>query len=160
MMLIWSHLDAGYGYIALLFVLFSLLPLVALVLYLRGCFLPAMRDPENKHWLARTLFSIPIVLILVFLGFFLRIPVMFANFYSSDRQVLQGEVELISYAEDWGRHFNGYTVVLSVDSTEFTSLDAFPIEVVDRLAEGGKMEITYVELEGDGTYVWEIKSIP
>ncbi len=159
-MLIWSHSDAGYGYIALLFVLFSLLPLGGLLLYLRNCFLPAMRDPENKHWLARTLFSIPIVLILVFQGFFLRIPVMFADFYSTDRHALRGEVELISYAEDWGRYFNGYTVVLTVDGTEFTSLDAFPKEVVDRLAEGGQMEITYVKLDDGGTYVWEIKSIP
>ena len=76
------------------------------------------------------------------------------------QHILRGEVELVSYAEDWGRSFNGYTVVLSVDGTEFISNDTYPKEVLDRLAQGGPMEITYVELPGDGTYVWEIKSIP
>ena len=47
-----------------------------------------------------------------------------------------------------------------MDGTEFSSLDAFPKEVLDRLTAGGPMEITYVELDNDGTYVWEIKSIP
>lgn len=106
------------------------------------------------------LLSIPIVLLLVVEAFALRFPMSVVNFYRAERHTLRGEVELVSYAEDWGRYFNGYTVVLTVDGTEFTSGDFYPMEVVDRLAEGGPMEITYVVLPGDGTYVWEIKSIP
>ena len=159
-MLIWSHADAGCLHIALLYALFGIVPLFGLVLYFFKCFLPAMRDPDNRNWLARMLLSIPIVLILVVEGFALRLPMTVVDFHTAERHKLQGEVELVSYAEDWGRSFNGYTVVLSVDGTEFISNETYPKEVVDQFAEGGTMEITYVELPGDGTYVWEIKSIP
>ena len=159
-MLIWSHADAGCLHIILLYALFGIVPLIGLVLYFIKYFLPAVRDPDNRSWLARVLLSIPVVLILVVEAFALRLPVSAMNFHRAERHTLRGEVELISYAEDWGRSFNGYTVVLSVDGTEFISSDAYPKEVLDRLAQGGPMEITYVELPGDGTYVWEIKSIP
>ena len=159
-MVIWSHADAGCLHIVLLYTLFGIVPLFGLVLYFFKCFLPAMRDPDNRNWLARMLLSIPIVLILVVEGFALRLPMTVVDFHTAERHKLQGEVELVSYAEDWGRSFNGYTVVLSVDGTEFISNETYPKEVVDQFAEGGTMEITYVELPGDGTYVWEIKSIP
>ena len=160
-MVIWSHTDAGYGYFALLFVLVFAVPLVMLIQYLRKNFIPAIRDPENKHWLARVLLTVPIVLFLIPQVIALYIPMSLVNFYRAEHHVLRGEVELISYAEDWGRYFNGYTVVLTVGGETFSPTDAFPKEVVDRLTEGGPMEITYVMPEGDGgTYVWEIKSIP
>lgn len=159
-MVIWSHADAGYTHIYLLFILFGLIPLGVLVMYLRNCFLPAMRESGNRRPIGIAIFSVPIVILLILFTFALRLPLHMHSFFHSEQHTLQGEVALISYAEDWGRYFNGYTVVLSVDGTEFTSLDAFPREVVDRLAEGGQMEITYVELEGDGTYVWDIKAIP
>lgn len=160
-MLIWSHTDAGYGYLALLFGLFFLVPLVVLFQYLRQVFLPAMRNTENKHWLARIFFTIPLVVLLILPAFALRIPISLLNFYRAEHHVLRGEVELVSHDEDWGRNFNGYTVVLTVDGKTFSPTDAFPKEVVDRLAEGGQMEITYVMPKNDdGTYVWEIKSIP
>ena len=159
-MVIWSHADAGCLHIALLYALFGIIPLIGLILYFFKCFLPAVRDPDNRSWLARTLLSVPIVLILVVEIFALRLPMSIVELHRAERHTLRGQVELVSYAEDWGRSFNGYTVVLSVDGTEFTSNDTYPKEILDRLAEGGTMEITYVELEGDGTYVWEIKSIP
>ena len=160
-MVIWNHADAGYSYVVLLFALVSLIPLVMLISYLRQTFLPSMRDPENKHWLARILLSIPIVILLIPQVFALRIPLFYINFFRAEHHVLRGEVKLISYAEDWGRHFNGYTVVLTVDGETFSPSDTFPQKVLDRLAEGGQMEITYVMPKGaDGTYVWEIKSIP
>ncbi len=160
-MLIWSHAaDEGCLHIVLLYALFGIVPLIALVLYFRKCYLPALRDPDNQNWLARILLSIPVVLILVAEGFALRLPMSMVDFHQAERHTLQGEVELVSYAEDWGRYFNGYTVVLSVDDTEFFSHDTFPKEVVDRFAEGGPMEITYVELDDGGTFIWEIKSIP
>lgn len=159
-MVIWSHADAGCLHIVLLYTLFGIVPLFGLILYVFKCFLPAMRDPDNRNWLARMLLSIPIVLILVVEGFALRLPMTVVDFHTAERHKLQGEVELVSYAEDWGRSFNGYTVVLSVDGTEFISNETYPKEVVDRFAEGGTMDITYVVLPGDGTYVWEIKAIP
>ena len=160
-MSIWSHFaDLGCLHVFLLFGLFGIVPLLCLVLYFLKCFLPAVRDPDNRHWLARALLSIPVVILLIVEAFALRLPMSAVNFHRAERHTIQGEVELISCAEDWGRAFNGYTVVLSVDGTAFTGSDTYPKEVVDRLAEGGKMEITYVELPGDGTYVWEIKSIP
>ena len=160
-MMIWSHADGSYGYLFLLFGLFFIVPLVVLIQYLRQFFVPAMRNTENKHWLARLFFAIPLVVLLVLPVFALRIPMSLVNFYRAEHHVLRGEVELVSYAEDWGRHFNGYTVVLTVDGESFAPTDAFPQEVLDRLAEGGQMEITYVMPKGDdGTYVWEIKSIP
>ena len=159
-MVIWSHTDAGCLHIVLLYMLFGIIPLFGLILYFFKCFLPAVRDPDNRNWLARMLLSIPIVLILVVEGFALRLPMTVVDFHTAERHKLQGEVELVSYTEDWGRSFNGYTVVLSVDGTEFISNETYPKQVVDRFAEGGTMEITYVELPGDGTYVWEIKAIP
>jgi len=159
-MMIWSHADAGYGYLALLFGLFFLVPLVMLIRYLRQFFIPAMRNTENRHWLARLLFTIPLAVLLVLMSFALRIPMSLLDFYRAEHHVLRGDVELVSYAEDWSRSFNGYTVVLTVDGETFSPADAFPRETLDALAEGGPMEITYVELEGDGTYVWEIRSIP
>ena len=159
-MLIWSHADAGCLHIALLYVLFGIVPLIGLGLYFFKCYLPAVRDPDNRNWLARMLLSIPIALILVVEIFALRLPMSIVELHRAERHTLRGQVELVSYAEDWGRSFNGYTVVLSVDGTEFTCVDAFPKEILDRLSEGGPMEITYVELGNDGTYVWEIKSIP
>ncbi len=159
-MVIWSHADAGCLHIILLYALFGIVPLIALILYFHKCFLPALRDPDNRNWLARILLSIPVVLILIVEGFALRLPMTVVDFHTTERHTLQGEVALVSYAEDWGRSFNGYTVVLTVDGTEFTTNDTYPKEVLDRLAEGGQMQITYVELEDGGTYVWEIKSIP
>lgn len=160
-MVIWSHTDAGYGYLFLLFGLFFFVPLVVLVRYLRKIFIPVMRNTENRHWLARLFFTVPLVVLLILPTFALRIPMSLVNFYRAERHVLRGEVELVSCAEDWGRSFNGYTVVLTVDGETFSPSDAFPQEVVDRLAEGGSMEITYVMPKGDsGTYVWEIKSLP
>ena len=159
-MVIWSHADAGYLHVFLLYGLFGIVPLIGLVLYFCKYFLPAVRNADNRHWLARTLLSIPIVLLLVVEAFALRLLMSVVNFYRAERHTLRGEVELVSYAEDWGRSFNGYTVVLTVDGTEFTSVDFYPMEIVDRLAQGGRMEIIYVELPGDGTYVLEIKSIP
>lgn len=160
-MVIWSHTDAGYWYLFLLFGLFFIVPLVVLIQYLRQIFVPAMRNTENKHWLARLLFTIPLVVLLILPVFALRIPMSLVNFYRAEHHVLRGEVELVSYAEDWGRYFNGYTVVLTVGGETFSPTDAFPQEIVDRLEEGGPMEITYVMPKGDGgTYVWEIKSIP
>ena len=160
-MVIWNHAAAGYGYLSLLLALFFLTPLVMLILYLRQTFLPAVRDPENKHWLARLLLSIPIVILLIPQVFALRIPIFFVNFFRAEHHVLRGEVELVSYAEDWARGFNGYTVILTVDGETFSPTDAVPQEVLERLTEGGQMEITYVMPKGDeGTYIWEIKSIP
>ena len=159
-MVIWSHADAGYTHLYLLFILFGLIPLGVLVMYIRDCFLPAMREPGNRRPIGIAFFSVPIVILLILFSFALRLPLHMHSFFNAEQHILQGEVELISYAEDWGRNFNGYTVVLNVDGAEFTSLDTYPKDVVDRLAEGGQMQITYVELEGDGTYVWEIKSIP
>lgn len=119
-----------------------------------------MRESGNRRPLGIAVFSIPIVILVVLMSFALRLPLHYHAFFTAEHHTIQGEVELVSYAEDWGRHFNGYTVVLSVDGTEFTSGDTYPKEVLDRLAEGGQMEITYVILEGDGICVWEIKSIP
>jgi len=159
-MVIWSHADAGCLHIVLLYALFGIVPLIGLVLYFFKCFLPAVRDPDNPNWLARILLSIPIVLILVVEAFALRLPMTIVELHTAERHTLRGEVELISYAEDWGRAFNGYTAVLSVGGTEFTSHDTYPKEVLDRLAQGRPMEITYVKLDDGGTFVWEIKSIP
>ena len=160
-MVIWNHADAGYGYLFLLYALISLVPLVMLILYLRQTFLPAIRDPENRHWLARVLFSLPLIILLTFQVFALRLPMSLVNFYRAERHVLRGEVELVSYAEDWGRSFNGYTVVVTVDGEPISPIDALPREVLDRLTEGGQMEITYVMHESDERpYIWEIKSIP
>lgn len=158
-MVIWSHADAGCLHIALLYALFGIVPLIGLILYFFKCYLPALRDPENRNWLARMLLSIPVAVILVVEVFALRLPMSIVELHQAERHTIRGEVELISYAEDWGRSFNGYTVVLSIDGTEFTSNDTYPKEVLDRLTEGGPMEITYVKLDDGGTFVWEFKSI-
>ena len=158
-MVIWSHADAGCLHIALLYALFGIIPLIGLILYFFKCFLPAVRDPDNQNWFASMLLSIPIIMILVVEVFALRLPMSIVELHWAERHVLRGEVELISYAEDWGRSFNGYTVVLSVDGTKFSSNDTYPKEVLDRLTESGPLEITYVKLDDGGTFVWEIKSI-
>lgn len=159
-MVIWSHADGGYGYLFLLFGLFTAISLAMLFLYLRNFFLPAMKEPQNRRPFPAVLFSIPIVLVCVILILVLRMPLRLASYQKADKLILEGQVELVSYEEDWGRHFNGYAVVLNVDGTEFIPSDTFPEEMLERFAEGGQMRITYSVIEGEGNYVWQIESNP
>ena len=158
-MVIWSYTDEGAAPIVLLLALFGLVPLVPLGLYIRNFILPAWRSTENRRILPMALLCIPIAFLLVIQALALRIPLTVLRTYGAERLTLQGSVEIVSCTEDWGRHFNGYSLVLRVGDEEFRPQDAFPWEVVERLDQGGEVKITYVQPETGGPVTIEIETI-
>lgn len=167
MEVIYSHQAEGFQFVNILYGLFLLVLLALLV----GVSIYPVRMIKGS---IREKTKLPALFYVIFIGAFLILAAGIAavgnSLYRSiayendmqegDREVLQGNVELISCEEAWSRDtFVGYTVKIKVGDTLLEPADTFPIEVVERFRSDDELKITYGVIEGDGTYIWKIEVV-
>ena len=78
---------------------------------------------------------------------------------NGDALYLVGEVELLSSESvDYRGDFVGYAVELSVDGKIIAPCNTFSEEVLEYFSNNEYLIIQYGIIEGDGIYVWSIKT--
>ena len=81
------------------------------------------------------------------------------NMKNGDALYFVGDVEVLSCESvDYRGDFVGYTVELSVDGEIISPSNSFSEDVVSHFNSNEELIIQYGIIEGDGIYVWSIKT--
>ena len=81
------------------------------------------------------------------------------NMKNDKALILSGDVEVITFEESYYRgDFIGYSVELSVDGEIIAPSNTFSEDVVAYFNSNEELIIQYGIIEGDGIYVWSIKT--
>ena len=81
------------------------------------------------------------------------------NMQNGNALLLTGDVKLVACDEEYYRGtFSGYTVSLEVDGETISPANTFSKEVVSYFKSEQILTIQYAVIDGDGLYVWSIKT--
>ncbi len=126
-------------------------------------FIAYKKDKEKFPVKLTVFFSLIIIVPLVgCLGLgnlFIKSVVYENNMRGADVMVLTGDVTIISCEEYYYRgNFMGYEMVFNIEGETISPSNTFPAKVVEHFESNEVLIIQYGIIEGDGLYVWNIKT--
>lgn len=166
-MVIWSYEEYGYSMMNIFYAIFLLIVIAIFIFMIINLIANIQKHTRGKHKIPKKLFVFSGIqlLLTVFIIFSVCNSFWGTMHYehamkNGDGIVLQGDVELISYEEEWYRDsFTGYNVVIQVGDVQLELADSLPGDVLDHFRAEEELKITYGVIKGDGLYIWEIETV-
>jgi hypothetical protein len=148
-----------YATMAIIFVTALFFVLKCLIEQIVSYKTSSMQFPIQLTILFICFIVIPLIGFLGFGRMFIQTVSYNYNMKNGDALYLVGDVEVLSCESvDYRGDFVGYTVELSVDGEIIAPSNTFSEDVVAYFNSNEELIIQYGIIEGDGIYVWSIKT--
>lgn len=157
----WNTLmNCIYATLAIVFAVALVFAFIRLILPLFSAKRNGEKTPAILKVFLIILLSIPLIGCVGFSNLFFKSVAYENDMKNGKAQVLVGEVELLSCQEvatrGDGLH---YVVELKIDNQTISPSNAFYKEHLEYFKKGEIMSIQYGFIEGDGLYIWSIKTV-